>query len=312
MYPDNCDPATNCVVAVSYRPTAQQTVAFELQATFESTETLAQYVALGLSDDNQMSNDAVTHCIHANANNQGVVGLSFNPAKVNQPLGNRAQVEPEMLSNSSYWSQNLNAKFIFVCRFEQKYRSQLEPAKVFDLTKPYYILLATGPADPNTFQLQRHNVQQGSPYYPVVSPAKIIAAAPALNQAGSPPPQTQPGQQTGSSSGPQLQPDQGGQPQPGQQQPQPGQQQPQPEPKGQPEPEPAGRNNTTGGKGNAQGGQSPAPEPGPKKPADQQPHTQRNPPCQPGTPGCSGGASVLPMWSFIALAVCFTLSLLAL
>ena len=54
--PENCDPASNCVYALTYHPTAQQTIAFELQAMFEDMTSPAHYVAVAFSEDNQMVN----------------------------------------------------------------------------------------------------------------------------------------------------------------------------------------------------------------------------------------------------------------
>jgi hypothetical protein len=173
--PANCDPMHDCSYAITYRPTQNGSVAFELSAMITPDQTaLADYVAVGFSHDREMGKDAVTQCI-IDKSGKAKVSLSYNSGKSNTPIADGQKLDEEMIAQVSGSSESVAGKTLLTCRFEQKLKSQLDDGShVYDLSStPLYLLLAAGRADPASKSIAKHTTNHENPQFPAISPVQL-------------------------------------------------------------------------------------------------------------------------------------------
>uniref|UniRef100_A0A915ENE1 Ferric-chelate reductase 1 n=1 Tax=Ditylenchus dipsaci TaxID=166011 RepID=A0A915ENE1_9BILA len=161
-YPTKClTSGSTCEYLFSYQQDSDDPdqVVMELQ-TQRSTSQVA-YISVGFSADNQMGEDAVTHCAVAGENVEA--HLSQNPGKSNTPQKD-LQSEKSILQ---LMNSEVTGDYIY-CQFKQK--SSLNSNDLFtpDLSKPVYILLARGPASSPT-SIRPHSFDPSSNDFPYVS-----------------------------------------------------------------------------------------------------------------------------------------------
>ncbi|XP_053395528.1 putative ferric-chelate reductase 1 [Mercenaria mercenaria] len=129
-------------------------VDFELSLTLESGGS-DQWIALGLSNDQEMGTDSVTECV-MNGNNV-VVAKSYNPGEYNSPLTDAS----EGLSNA----QGSVSDGVLTCTYSQSKTSSNN--EIFNLDTDWHLLVANGKAS-NGFKSQ-HSVDP----LPLISPDTV-------------------------------------------------------------------------------------------------------------------------------------------
>ncbi|KAL4236048.1 DOMON domain-containing protein frrs1L [Mactra antiquata] len=133
-------------------------VDFSLALKLDRKDLQAQWIALGLSNDQEMGDDSVTECV---VNDNAVeVGKSYNQDKLNVPL---TEVD------STYGLTNIQGNIVngvLRCSFTQS--KSLINNQVFNVNNDYYLLVADGRATRGVkFQ---HSVASGE--LPRISPKK--------------------------------------------------------------------------------------------------------------------------------------------
>lgn len=172
--PTNCDPSVNCTVAMSYS-VENDNVNFELSAQIriQLDSSQGQYIALGYSDDESMGDDFVTYCIFVKDDpSKTSVGIGYNEKNVKHNV----PIKDLPLDDFLALKENGVVEKTFVCKMKQKIQPHFSSDtqnRVRSLNKPYYIFLVTGTADLKTMSLTVHNTDQGSKWYPAISPNKI-------------------------------------------------------------------------------------------------------------------------------------------
>ncbi|XP_060584907.1 putative ferric-chelate reductase 1 [Ruditapes philippinarum] len=126
---------------------------FTLSLTLESGGS-DQWIALGLSDDQQMGSDSVTECVMNGGN--VAVSKSYNPGKFNSPLAEKSTG----LTNA----QGSVTDGVLTCSYTQTKTSS--NSQIFNLDTDWYLLVANGKAS-NGFKSQ-HRVDT----LPAISPEK--------------------------------------------------------------------------------------------------------------------------------------------
>uniref|UniRef100_A0A914PKP0 DOMON domain-containing protein n=1 Tax=Panagrolaimus davidi TaxID=227884 RepID=A0A914PKP0_9BILA len=148
--PNNCQSGGNCQYQISYAPAADgKSMIIELYGRRDSPS--MQYVAIGFSTDTQMGNEPVAACI-VTPNGQAQLSYSFNQeGRRNVPLGPINPTDSQLLSSS------VTPNSIY-CKFSQSIIPTTNQA-LPNLQRPYNLLLARGPIQPNG-QLGRHTDRQ--------------------------------------------------------------------------------------------------------------------------------------------------------
>uniref|UniRef100_A0A914VS41 DOMON domain-containing protein n=1 Tax=Plectus sambesii TaxID=2011161 RepID=A0A914VS41_9BILA len=203
--PIGCDPATDCTVGVVFTVTSDNWLDIEMTAQQLEPAVDMQFIAIGFSRDAHMGDDAVTECVIST--NAGVgaaepqVYLSYNKAeKANTRLELSDEERKVLIKNiaGSVANGRIN------CRFSQQIVATQVKENIWALNEDYYILAATGAAQPNG--INAHDTNSQSHFFPALStaainPAKVASGAGAASgsegpSAGGPPavgPQTGPG-----------------------------------------------------------------------------------------------------------------------
>ncbi|XP_014210218.1 putative ferric-chelate reductase 1 homolog [Copidosoma floridanum] len=127
--PDLCVDQKNCMAAVSVLVQGERYV-------FEMQSRNSKYVAVGLSEDNKMGDDAVAECV--NEDERVVLHTSWNKGKHNTRLSKNETSAAVELVSSSFQDGVISCKFL---------RNKLTTVQGqrFDLVaKPYHLLIAIG------------------------------------------------------------------------------------------------------------------------------------------------------------------------
>lgn len=197
--PTGCDPATDCTVAVVFSVTSDNWLDVEMSAQEIQPHVDMQFIAVGFSRDSHMGDDAVTECVLSN--NPGVgasepqVYLSYNkPEKFNTRLDLSDEERKELIKNVVGSSVNGRLN----CRFSQQIVATVGKQEIWPLNEDYFILAATGPAQPTG--VLAHDTNSQSQFFPALStaainPAKVATGGGASVAVGPPAigPQTGPG-----------------------------------------------------------------------------------------------------------------------
>ncbi|XP_052265958.1 uncharacterized protein LOC127868334 isoform X2 [Dreissena polymorpha] len=153
IMPRNC--TQNCQYSVQWRPSKNNTVVeFEVKRKTSSPD---YYMALGFSEDLQMGHDSVAQCVTLN----GVpsVHSSYNEAyKYNTNLDVQKTFGVNLLAGDY-------KNGVLTCKFERKVNVQLaggsstrkrrvpsDDGHFFDISNPYFLLIAHGTADNGTIK----------------------------------------------------------------------------------------------------------------------------------------------------------------
>lgn len=134
----------------------------------DSDRSLMQYVAIGFSADTTMGDDPVTECVFNG--DQAEVHLSYNNDHSNKRIGDDlAKAHTKLIE-----ARRSNGKLY--CRLQQRINAPADVGGIYDINKPYYLLLATGTA--TATQINRHE-------YRVVRQQQVDVSAKEFPSAGS-------------------------------------------------------------------------------------------------------------------------------
>ncbi|KAK5972413.1 DOMON domain-containing protein [Trichostrongylus colubriformis] len=132
-----------------------------------------QYIAIAFSNDAIMGEDFVTECVLSDmgqfAGWEPEIFVSFNHGKANDRVYLNDDEHRQLISNIS--SQVVDGRL--VCHFTQQIVPQIDRRNglIWSLDKPFYIMGATGSAQPD--EVNAHDTNRGSHFYPIVSSARI-------------------------------------------------------------------------------------------------------------------------------------------
>uniref|UniRef100_A0A915KXS5 DOMON domain-containing protein n=1 Tax=Romanomermis culicivorax TaxID=13658 RepID=A0A915KXS5_ROMCU len=172
--PANCDPQTNCIYFLSYAPNpADKTVTWELLGDVGGSN--QKYIALGLSKDQSMGDDALIYCAMG-SNVAPIVGLAGNPVghsstvAVNDPLltvKKQLHFCLQVNSNVQLTGGGLTGTKLW-CRVVQKITPTVNSSYVWNLNGGYYFLMASGKFDSKSSKFGIHATGE-DPMFPYVS-----------------------------------------------------------------------------------------------------------------------------------------------
>jgi hypothetical protein len=132
----NCVQEKKCNILVTYKNHSNGDVTFSIQGKVNDNE----YLAVGLSDDNQMGDDSVVLCYHSD----GISGLTMSYNKGES--GSFPLDEPHFgLLNSSIKTSYKNGTLS--CSFQRLHITNIQTrrkSKVFTLSNEYFLLVAYG------------------------------------------------------------------------------------------------------------------------------------------------------------------------
>ncbi|XP_052229768.1 uncharacterized protein LOC127843912 isoform X2 [Dreissena polymorpha] len=142
IMPRNC--SQNCQYSVQWRPTKNNTVVeFEVK---RKTSSPNYYMALGFSEDLQMGHDSVTECVTFN-------GVPKTLSSYNTEYGrykNNTNLAVETFGVTMLIGDYING--VLTCKFERRVSVlsgaplRSEDSRFFDLSYPYFLLIAHGNA----------------------------------------------------------------------------------------------------------------------------------------------------------------------
>ncbi|XP_074645675.1 putative ferric-chelate reductase 1 homolog [Tubulanus polymorphus] len=154
---------TNCDYLLTYQANGNNIV-FELSSKVTSGTT-EPYVAVGFSSDTKMGDDSVIGCLYVASSGQMNVYQSYNLGHTNIPITNTA------FGLSSVEGGVKDGRI--TCRFSRQKTVVPHDPQVFDLTKPFYLMIARGAQSGG--HLAMHSTSAGQ--LPVVSSEKIDLTA---------------------------------------------------------------------------------------------------------------------------------------
>ncbi|KHJ90675.1 hypothetical protein OESDEN_09477 [Oesophagostomum dentatum] len=209
--PAGCDPNLDCTIGLIFFVVGPNKLRIEMVATTLIPAVPQQYIAIAFSNDpgddfvtecvlsdmgqfagwepeiyvsfnHGKSNDRVylndgddfvTECVLSDmgqfAGWEPEIFVSFNHGKSNDRVYLNDDEHKTMISNVT--SQVIDGRL--VCQFTQQIIPQIDRKNglIWDLNKSYYIMGATGSAQPD--EVNAHDMNRGSHFYPIVSSAKI-------------------------------------------------------------------------------------------------------------------------------------------
>ncbi|KAK6053777.1 hypothetical protein COOONC_08718 [Cooperia oncophora] len=125
----------------------------------------------------EKGDDFVTECVLSDmgqfAGWEPEIFISYNHGKANDRVYLNDDEHKQLISNVS--SQVVDGRL--VCHFTQQIVPQIDRRNglLWSLDKPFYIMGATGSAQPD--EVNAHDTNRGSHFYPIVSSARINPAA---------------------------------------------------------------------------------------------------------------------------------------
>lgn len=145
--PSNCIESENCAVLFkSTTSTYASNFEFELIG-YDIPAADGKYVAVGLSEDQNMGDDLVFSCMKLKNDQRVKFEVSENVGNINRPLPFKATTEVQPVS----YTIN-NGKI--TCKWEIRYDAQINNRHYNFLADHYYILLAKGNLEANSGKLQ--------------------------------------------------------------------------------------------------------------------------------------------------------------
>ncbi|CAJ0603832.1 unnamed protein product [Cylicocyclus nassatus] len=171
--PAGCDPNLDCTIGLIFFVVGENQLRVEMVATSLIPSVQQQYIAIGFSNDPMMGEDFVTECVMSDmgqfAGWEPEIFVSFNHGNSNDRIFLNDDEHRTMITNIS--SQVVDGRL--VCHFTQQLIPQIDRKNglVWSLDKEYYILGATGSAQPD--EVNAHDMNRGSHFFPIVSSAKI-------------------------------------------------------------------------------------------------------------------------------------------
>ncbi|KAE9548198.1 hypothetical protein FO519_008586 [Halicephalobus sp. NKZ332] len=164
--PSGCTPYVNCSYAMSYQAD-DSNVYLEIFGQVQASSSV--WVAIGFSTDTIMGRDSVVLCADLEGTGKFNGSLAYNPGKSNRPVSMAEDVENEMIKTvtSGYTNGTL------YCLLERKIApiSGVNTDQVFDLSNPYYILMASGKIEYE--QTMVHNMDPSNNLFPYISPNPV-------------------------------------------------------------------------------------------------------------------------------------------
>lgn len=171
FYPSHCEQNGNCKKIISFAPQLDGWTIMELFYNGTSLDT--NYAAVGFSEDDQMGEDAVTHCGLDDSAQVGAF-LSRNIGKHNQPINLTSQSAVDYVELLQA-SRTPNSVY---CKFRQKIIPDEagQNLHVPNLNQTYHLLLAYGKTD-NPGVVSLHLLDAGSDDFPTVISTPVNVAA---------------------------------------------------------------------------------------------------------------------------------------
>jgi len=128
-----------------------------------------QYIAVGFSNDRKMGDDAVSECILSDRLGvvEAEVFVSHNVGTSNSRIDLTTDQHNKLIKDVG--GDVIDGRLI--CRFSQRIMPLIEHRQIWPLNNAYYLLAATGKAQPDEVNVHDTNVH--SHYYPIVSNDKI-------------------------------------------------------------------------------------------------------------------------------------------
>ncbi|VDM77932.1 unnamed protein product [Strongylus vulgaris] len=149
--PAGCDPNLDCTIGLIFFVVGPNKLRVEMVATSLIPAVQQQYIAIGFSNDNTMGEDFVTECVMSDmgqfASWEPEVFVSYNHGNSNDRVFLNDDEHRTFFSNIS--SQVVDGRL--VCQFTQQIIPQIDRKNghIWSLDKSYYILGATGSAQPD-------------------------------------------------------------------------------------------------------------------------------------------------------------------
>nr|CDJ94209.1 Hypothetical protein CBG21575 [Haemonchus contortus] len=171
--PSGCDPNLDCTIGLIFFVVGPNQLRLEMVATSLIPAVQQQYIAIAFSNDAIMGDDFVTECVLSDmgqfAGWEPEIFVSFNHGKANDRIYLNDDEHNQLITNVS--SQVVDGRL--VCHFTQQIVPQIDRRNglIWSLDKPFYIMGATGSAQPD--EVNAHDTNRGSHFYPIVSSAKI-------------------------------------------------------------------------------------------------------------------------------------------
>ncbi|XP_046651670.1 putative ferric-chelate reductase 1 homolog [Daphnia pulicaria] len=145
--PSGCIDLKTCTMMTTYQTLNDDYLQLEIYGQITGDE----YVAIGFSTDRKMGDDSVVECV--NNRNTLTAYPSFNtPDKIN------ARIESQQLPGFNLTSSAFIDGFIH-CKFQYPIRYTVNGID-FDLSQPYYLLMASGPT--GDYNIQEHSTEESS------------------------------------------------------------------------------------------------------------------------------------------------------
>uniref|UniRef100_A0AC35TLI4 DOMON domain-containing protein n=1 Tax=Rhabditophanes sp. KR3021 TaxID=114890 RepID=A0AC35TLI4_9BILA len=171
--PPGCDPNLDCTMGAMFSVVGPNQLKIQLVAQSLIPTPNLQYIAIGFSKDALMGEDYVNECVLATNGNLGETGpevfTSFNKGKTND----RTYLNNTELKTlfTSVKGEIINGRL--TCEFVQQIVPQISSKsnRVLPLNQKYYILIATGSAQPD--EVNVHDTSLSSQFYPIVSARPI-------------------------------------------------------------------------------------------------------------------------------------------
>ncbi|VDO37013.1 unnamed protein product [Haemonchus placei] len=149
--PSGCDPNLDCTIGLIFFVVGPNQLRMEMVATSLIPAVQQQYIAIAFSNDAIMGDDFVTECVLSDmgqfAGWEPEIFVSFNHGKANDRIYLNDDEHNQLITNVS--SQVVDGRL--VCQFTQQIVPQIDRRNglIWSLDKPFYIMGATGSAQPD-------------------------------------------------------------------------------------------------------------------------------------------------------------------
>uniref|UniRef100_A0A0N5ARN7 DOMON domain-containing protein n=1 Tax=Syphacia muris TaxID=451379 RepID=A0A0N5ARN7_9BILA len=174
--PTGCKPDQDCTLFVKFDVDGKNLLHIQMAALTIIPLVPLQYIAVGFSNDKLMGDDMVIECVVSTDSQYGY----FEP-EVYTSYNYKASNDRTYLSewDRQIYFRNISGGVvdeIVHCEFWVQIIPQIVNSsnRTWNLNKEYYILAATGTAQPD--ELNAHDTSAGSYFYPIVSDVQINPA----------------------------------------------------------------------------------------------------------------------------------------